>query len=69
MTYSDITKTLMCWFIVDLSELLNLFFSNRQSKVCSAHLSFFVELLGDRVAEGVTGLQFVEASLGVKNQF
>ena len=34
-----------------------------------AHLYCLVELLGDLVAEGVEGLLFVEAYLGVGNQF
>ena len=34
-----------------------------------ARLSCLVELLGDLVAEGVEGLYFVEAYLGVGNQF
>ena len=34
-----------------------------------AHLSCLVELLGDLVSEGVECLYFVEAYLGVGNQF
>ena len=56
VTYSDIKKTLVCWFIVNLSNLLNLVGHNRMSKVCSAHISCLVELIGDLVAEGVEGL-------------
>ena len=55
VTYSHIKKTLVCWFIVDLRDLLNLVLPNRRSKVF-AHLSCLVELLGDLVAEGVEGL-------------
>ena len=55
VTYSDIKKTLVCWFVVNLSDLSSWVWPKRRSKVY-ARLSCLVELLEDLVAEGLEGL-------------